>query len=410
MNESVLCDLLARYWGYRDFLPLQREAIEAVLAGRDSMVVLPTGGGKSLCFQLPALVDRPRKGIGLVISPLIALMKDQVDGLVASGVPAAALNSSLIPDERDRVLADLDAGACRLLYVSPERLVGEGGDRFRTQLRRWGVGFIAVDEAHCISQWGHDFRPEYRQLALLRAEFPGVALHAFTATATVRVRQDIIAQLTLQDPAVLIGSFDRPNLVYRVLPRTSLKDQIVKILKRHPNEAGIIYCISRREVEATAEWLNGLGHRALPYHAGLADGARRKNQEAFLDERVDIMVATVAFGMGIAGILVGIGQTQRVKLVRDAIEDVRFGGRPTVVGIPSWTAAGLIIAGFVVPPLGIIVGIILKLSKDPDTRDLGTRVLMAGGAAIALFVVNELWGMAAQLKEVAPKDRVVPGG
>jgi ATP-dependent DNA helicase RecQ len=299
MNESVLCDLLARYWGYRDFLPLQREAIEAVLAGRDSMVVLPTGGGKSLCFQLPALVDRPRGGIGLVVSPLIALMKDQVDGLVAGGVPAAALNSSLIPDERDRVLADLDAGTCRLLYVSPERLVGEGGDRFRAQLRRWGVGFIAVDEAHCISQWGHDFRPEYRQLALLRTEFPGVALHAFTATATVRVRQDIIAQLTLQDPAILIGSFDRPNLVYRVLPRTSLKDQIVKILKRHPNEAGIIYCISRREVEATAAWLNGLGHRALPYHAGLADGARRENQEAFLDERVDIMVATVAFGMGI---------------------------------------------------------------------------------------------------------------
>jgi ATP-dependent DNA helicase RecQ len=299
MNDSVLCDLLGRYWGYRDFLPLQREAIDAVLAGRDSVVVLPTGGGKSLCFQLPALVDRPRQGIGLVVSPLISLMKDQVDGLVASGVPAAALNSSLIPDERDRVLAALDAGTCRLLYVSPERLVGEGGERFRASLRAWGVSFIAVDEAHCISQWGHDFRPEYRQLALVRQEFPGVSLHAFTATATVRVRHDIIAQLALDKPAVLVGSFDRPNLVYRVLPRTNLKDQILKVLRRHANEAGIIYCISRREVEATAAWLNDLGHRALPYHAGLPDAERRRNQEEFLDERVDVMVATVAFGMGI---------------------------------------------------------------------------------------------------------------
>ena len=299
MNDSILRDLLARYWGYRDFLPLQREAIDAVLSGRDSLVVLPTGGGKSLCFQLPALVDRPSRGIGLVVSPLISLMKDQVDGLVASGVPAAALNSSLGADERDRVLRDLDAGTCRLLYVSPERLAGEGGDRFRARLRAWGVSFVAVDEAHCISHWGHDFRPEYRQLAVLRDEFPGVSTHAFTATATVRVRHDIISQLALHDPAVLVGSFDRPNLVYRVLPRTDLKDQILKILGRHPNEAGIIYCISRREVEAMAAWLNGLGHRALPYHAGLADDERRRNQEEFLDERVDVMVATVAFGMGI---------------------------------------------------------------------------------------------------------------
>lgn len=299
MNDSVLCDLLVRYWGYRDFLPLQREAIDAVLSGRDSVVVLPTGGGKSLCFQLPALVDRSRPGIGLVVSPLISLMKDQVDGLIASGVPAAALNSSLTPDERDATLAHLDSGACRLLYVSPERLVGEGSERFRRELRAWGVGFIAVDEAHCISHWGHDFRPEYRQLATLREEFPGVSIHAFTATATVRVRRDIVAQLALRDPAELVGSFDRPNLVYRVLPRTNLKDQILKVLRRHANEAGIVYCISRREVEETAAWLSGLGHRALPYHAGLPDSERRRNQEEFLDERADVMVATVAFGMGI---------------------------------------------------------------------------------------------------------------
>jgi ATP-dependent DNA helicase RecQ len=299
MDDSRLRDLLTRYWGYRDFLPLQSEAIGAVLAGRDSLVVLPTGGGKSLCFQLPALAERPRAGLELVISPLISLMKDQVDGLAASGVPAVALNSSLQPDERERVVRSLDAGTCKLLYVSPERLVGEGSERFRERLRAWGVGFVAVDEAHCISHWGHDFRPEYRQLSLLRDEFPDVSIHAFTATATVRVREDICSQLALRRPAVFVGSFDRPNLVYRVVPRANLKAQILKVLKRHTGEAGIIYCISRREVEATADWLNGAGYRALPYHAGLTDAERRTNQEEFLDERVDIMVATVAFGMGI---------------------------------------------------------------------------------------------------------------
>ena len=299
MLDVSLGEILARYWGYHEFRPLQRDAIDAVLRGRDSVVVLPTGGGKSLCFQLPALVDWSMPGLGLVVSPLLSLMKDQVDGLVASGVPAAALNSSLTAAERDRVYADLDAGACRLLYVSPERLVGEGGERFRARLREYGVGFVAVDEAHCISQWGHDFRPEYRQLGLLRDEFPGVSIHAFTATATVRVRDDIVRQLGLREPAMLVGSFDRPNLVYRVLPRSGLKDQVLKVLERHPDEAGIVYCISRREVEAMAAWLDGLGHRALPYHAGLDDPTRRRNQEAFLEERVDIMVATVAFGMGI---------------------------------------------------------------------------------------------------------------
>ena len=297
-SDAVLLDALARYWGYHEFRPLQREAIEAVLAGRDSLVVLPTGCGKSLCFQLPALVgDAP--GLGLVISPLLALMKDQVDGLVASGVPAAALNSSLTSGERERVLADLRAGRLRLLYASPERVVGEGGEWFRALVRGCGLRFVAVDEAHCISQWGHDFRPEYRQLGLLRDEFPDLAIHAFTATATLRVRDDIVGQLALRDPAVLVGSFDRPNLVFRVLPRTNLKDQIQAVLKRHPDEAGIIYCISRREVEAVAAWLETLGHRALPYHAGLEDAVRRRHQEAFLDERADIMVATVAFGMGI---------------------------------------------------------------------------------------------------------------
>jgi len=298
MNESVLFDALARYWGYREFRPLQRAAIAANLDERDSVVVLPTGGGKSLCFQMPALV-RPADGLGLVVSPLVSLMKDQVDGLVASGIAAAALNSSLTPTERRQVYADLDAGRCRLLYVTPERLVGKGGGSFRARLGAWGVQFVAVDEAHCISQWGHEFRPEFRRLARLRDDLPEVAMHAFTATATRQVRDDIAAQLALRDPVVLVGSFDRPNLVYRVLARTGLKDQIRRVLERHAGEAGIIYCVSRREVEQVANWLDGCGHRALPYHAGLPDEMRRRHQEAFLEERADVMVATVAFGMGI---------------------------------------------------------------------------------------------------------------
>ncbi len=297
-RDTELHDTLVRYWGYREFRPLQHAAILANLEGRDSIVVLPTGGGKSLCFQMPALVGtKPR--LGLVVSPLVSLMKDQVDGLVASGVPAAALNSSVTADARRQVYHDLDARRCRLLYVTPERLVGDGGPAFRQQLADWGVRFIAVDEAHCISQWGHEFRPEYRQLARLRDEFPDVSVHAFTATATQRVRDDIAQQLSLRTPDVLVGSFDRPNLVYRVRARTGLKPQIRQVLDRHVGEAGIIYCISRREVEKLAQWLEELGHRALPYHAGLPDATRHRHQEAFLEERADVMVATVAFGMGI---------------------------------------------------------------------------------------------------------------
>ncbi len=288
--------------------------MDAVLARRDSLVVLPTGGGKSLCFQAPALVigadgegqpaergrePSPRRGFALVVSPLISLMKDQVDGLRVDGVEAAYLNSTQTPGERDEVIASLRDDRCRLLYVSPERLVGEGSQGFRRLLTQCGVRFIAVDEAHCISQWGHDFRPEYRQLGLLRDEFPGASLHAFTATATERVRHDIIHELRLRDPLVLVGSFDRPNLTYRVLRRGNLHKQLEAILARHDDEAGIIYCGSRKEVEALAEWLRGEGHEALPYHAGLPDEVRAAHQEAFLDERADIVVATVAFGMGI---------------------------------------------------------------------------------------------------------------
>jgi len=291
-----LQDAIARYWGYSTFRPLQRDAMDAVLAGRDSIVVLPTGGGKSLCFQAPAVV---RNGLAVVVSPLISLMKDQVDTLVGNGVPAVLYNSSLTGEEKSAVIAGLRQQKYRLLYVSPERLVGEGGDGFLSMLGSCGVSFVAVDEAHCISQWGHDFRPEYRQLARLRQRLPGVSLHAFTATATARVRHDIATELALNDPLELVGAFDRPNLVYRVIPRTTLKKQLLDILERHRRDAGIIYCTSRREVDALAEWLTTVGVTALPYHAGLSDAERSRNQDAFLSERADIIVATVAFGMGI---------------------------------------------------------------------------------------------------------------
>ena len=294
----TLEDTLSKYWGYTSFRPLQREAMTAILEGRDSVVVLPTGGGKSLCFQAPALVMRnARGGLGLVISPLISLMKDQVDTLVQNGIDAACYNSALASDRKASVAAGIREGRYSLLYVSPERLAGEGSESFLQMVGR--VSYIAIDEAHCISQWGHDFRPEYRQIGALRSRYPGVSLHAFTATATARVRRDITSQLELRDAVELVGSFDRPNLVYRVLPRATLKKQLQEILARHRGNAGIIYCTSRREVDALAEWLSSTGVRALPYHAGLDDLDRHRNQDAFINEDADVMVATVAFGMGI---------------------------------------------------------------------------------------------------------------
>jgi ATP-dependent DNA helicase RecQ len=291
-----ILETLHKFWGYSSFRPFQREAIDAVVAGRDSLLVLPTGGGKSLCFQVPALV---RDGLALVVSPLIALMKDQVDTLVASGVPAACYNSAMGTDQRASVRAGLAEGRYRLLYVAPERLVGDSGDQAIWRRSATPVSFIAVDEAHCISQWGHDFRPEYRQLASLRPLLPAASLHAFTATATSRVRRDIVGQLGLRDALQLVGSFDRPNLVYRVLPRTHVRRQILEVVDRHRGESGIIYCLSRRDVDDTAAWLAGEGCKAAPYHAGLSDEERHQNQDAFLNEQIDIIVATVAFGMGI---------------------------------------------------------------------------------------------------------------
>ena len=291
-----LSEILEKYWGYRSFRPLQREAMDAVLAGRDSLLVLPTGGGKSICFQAPALMT---DGLAVVVSPLISLMKDQVDTLNGNGVAAACYNSAMPAEQKSEVARGIRDGKYRLLYVAPERLVGDGGDGFQNLLSSRPISFVAIDEAHCISQWGHDFRPEYRQMARLRERWPSISLHAYTATATARVRRDIIAQLGLRDATELVGSFDRPNLVYRVLARASLKAQILDVLERHRGQAGIVYCSSRKEVDALAQWLQDTGWRARPYHAGMPDDERHRNQDAFLNEEIDLMVATVAFGMGI---------------------------------------------------------------------------------------------------------------
>jgi ATP-dependent DNA helicase RecQ len=284
---------VARVFGIAELRPFQEQAMRANLAGRDLLLVLPTGGGKSLCFQAPALV---RRGLTLVVSPLIALMKDQVDGLRENGVAAAMLTSAQEPDERRAVHAALENGELRLLYVSPERLAVES---FVERLVALGLTAIAIDEAHCISHWGHDFRPEYRQLGRLRARAPGLPLHAYTATADERVRADIVVELGLLDPLVLVAPCDRPNLVYRVQPRRELSKQLREVLDRHRGEAGIVYCISRKEVERVDAELRGAGYRSIAYHAGLSAEVRKRAQEAFSNERIDIVVATVAFGMGI---------------------------------------------------------------------------------------------------------------
>jgi ATP-dependent DNA helicase RecQ len=291
--DARIVEVLGRWWGFETLRPLQREAIDAALAGRDSLVVMPTGGGKSLCYQLPPLVGETTD---VVVSPLVALMKDQVDALEAIGYPAAALHGGMSQEERGAVRDRLAAGELRLLFAAPERLVNTG---LLDLLARVGVKRFAIDEAHCISQWGHDFRPEYRQLALLRERFPSASLHAFTATATPRVRDDIARQLGLRDPAALVGTFDRPNLVYRVVPRAERAEQVLRILGRHRGEASIVYCISRKETERLAARLASEGILARPYHAGLDARERHATQEAFAGETIDVVVATVAFGMGI---------------------------------------------------------------------------------------------------------------
>ena len=289
----MLLDVISRHWGYDGFRPLQQEAMAASLEGRDSLVVMPTGGGKSLCYQAPALL---KDHVTVVVSPLISLMKDQVDGLRECGVPAAQMNSSQESGELRAVERALFRGELRMLFVSPERLALSG---YRELLRRAGAKTFAIDEAHCISHWGHDFRPEYRQLRTLREEFADASFHAYTATATERVRRDIAEQLALRDPLVLVGDFDRPNLTYRVLPRVDEWKQIVDVVERHRGEAGIIYCMRRKDVDTLTAKLRRGGYDAVAYHAGLSQDERRAAQDAFASEKTDLVVATVAFGMGI---------------------------------------------------------------------------------------------------------------
>ena len=284
---------LLEYWGYKGFLPLQKQAMECTTRGQDSIVVLPTGGGKSLCFQAPA-VSMP--GLAVVVSPLISLMKDQVDALAECGVPAGRIDSSLSFEEQRDVLAGIHNKKLKLLYLSPERLVS---DDFLQVLHRVRLSFVAIDEAHCVSMWGHDFRPEYRQLGLLKKLFPGVTIGAYTATATEQVRGDIAEQLALNDPKMLIGSFDRPNLIYKVRPKGSIVRQVRDVLDHHKGESGIVYCIRRKDVDGMSAELASKGYSVAPYHAGMDDADRKKNQDLFASEKVDTIVATIAFGMGI---------------------------------------------------------------------------------------------------------------
>ncbi len=292
MKASAL-ELLQSVFGYPGFRGQQQAVIEHLSEGGDALVLMPTGGGKSLCYQIPALL---RQGTAIVVSPLIALMQDQVDALREAGVAAAYLNSSLAADAQREVERKLLVGELDLLYVAPERLLTS---RFLGQLERTEVALFAIDEAHCVSQWGHDFRPEYRELAILHERFPQVPRIALTATADPRTREEIVERLSLQSARQFVSSFDRPNITYRVGLRHNAKRQLGEFLLGHEGESGIVYCLSRRKVDATAAWLAESGIEALPYHAGLDAATRAKNQRRFLHEDGVVIVATVAFGMGI---------------------------------------------------------------------------------------------------------------
>ena len=288
-----LLGTLKKHFGYDQFRPLQQDIIQDALAGRDVFVLMPTGGGKSLCFQLPALI---RDGLTIVVSPLISLMKDQVDALQTSGIAATYLNSTLNREEAKARWRGLHRGEYRMLYVAPERLMLE---TFLERVLNWNIAQLAIDEAHCISEWGHDFRPEYRELKKLRKHLPDVPLMALTATATERVRADIVKELKLRDPRCYVASFNRPNLTYRVVPKSGPYEQLLAFIRSRPNDSGIVYCASRKSTESLARNLNEDGVSVKPYHAGLTAAERTKHQESFLRDDVRVVTATIAFGMGI---------------------------------------------------------------------------------------------------------------
>lgn len=294
-NSSALLmrQTLQRYFGYTDFYPLQEEIIGDVLKDRDVLVLMPTGGGKSICYQLPAVM---RGNLTIVISPLIALMKDQIDNLRAIGITAASINSTLDHVRISEIKSQLVKNHIRLLYVAPERIMLP---QFFDFLQQLSISMIAIDEAHCISEWGHDFRPEYRKLNLLKSQFPNVPLIALTSTATPLVQSDIINQLGMANPKIYRGSLDRRNLFYQIRPKKEMYQNLLWYIRNHPKDSGIIYCQSRKSVEALCDRLREDGIRALPYHAGLTPDVRSVNQEKFIKDDVEVIVATIAFGMGI---------------------------------------------------------------------------------------------------------------
>jgi len=285
--------ILKHTFGYADFRGSQKDVIETVLAGQDALVLMPTGGGKSLCYQIPGIV---RNGMAIVVSPLIALMQDQVSALKQLGLRAAYLNSTLSREEHNQVMRAIYDGELDMLYVAPERLLQENT---LERLSSVEVSLIAIDEAHCVSQWGHDFRVDYLGLHVLQQAFPGVPRVALTATADDRTREEIVARLALYQPKVFVSSFDRPNIRYVVQEKGEAKAQLLKFLQDHKNQAGIVYCMSRNRVDGIAAWLAQRGIKALPYHAGLSSEERAENQHRFLREDAVVMVATIAFGMGI---------------------------------------------------------------------------------------------------------------
>jgi ATP-dependent DNA helicase RecQ len=332
----VAQQLLRQVFGYNEFRGNQAAVIEHLIQGNDALVLMPTGGGKSLCFQIPALA---RHGVGIVVSPLIALMQDQVDALLQLNVKAAFLNSSLEPREAFRVEEELLQGKLDLLYVAPERLLTP---RFLDLLDQSEIALFAIDEAHCVSQWGHDFRPEYVELSLIHERFPEVPRIALTATADEPTQREIIERLGLTQAKQFISSFNRPNIRYRIIQKQNSRDQLHQFLQtEHPNDSGIVYCLSRKRVEETADWLKEKGWEALPYHAGLSTSLRQKNQQRFIREEGIIMVATVAFGMGIDKPNVRfVAHLDLPRSMEGYYQETGRGGRD---GLPAdaWLAYGL---------------------------------------------------------------------